>query len=425
MWSLILAASVAVAQPSPIDLSASLDDAALASLLWERSPELVEARARLGADAAEALKAKLFPNPELDLGVGTLPMGQRNPPGEIAYWDVPNYGVQVSELVEIGKRGPRQRATAASYDATVLETRELLRQRLFDLCSAIGDIAVTQVRVGVLEGLAKDAAELRRVESGRVEHGESAGLNVDRALVEEEKAKSDLAEEQEKLQRALLGCLRVAGAMCLPFKDGAQAQAFLTQRSQLAAPTGIESRPDVKALDAREQSASASMALAAAKKLPDVTLRAGYLYDRFIVSGNQRHSFNVGISLPLPLFDRGQAEAVQAGAAGEAAALAKQQLLSRVALDVSHLSEQLKSVLTRRQRMNEQTIPVARQVVDRLAQAVERGGATLPELLLARRTLGELLVSAADLEGTAYQLAVSLRRSAGEEPAVPAALAKR
>ena len=139
MWSLLLAVSTSLASPPSIDLSVSLDDSVIAATVWEHAPDLADARSRIGADAAEAMRARILPNPQFEVGVGTLPVGQTNPPNDIGYWDVPNYNFGVSELLEIGKRGPRQRATAASYSATVLETRELLRQRVLDLSERLPD----------------------------------------------------------------------------------------------------------------------------------------------------------------------------------------------------------------------------------------------------------------------------------------------
>ena len=43
-------------------------------------------------------------------------------------------------------------------------------------------------------------------------------------------------------------------------------------------------------------------------------MRVGYVYDSFVVSGNQRHSLGVSLSLPLALFDHGQAGAQAAQA---------------------------------------------------------------------------------------------------------------
>jgi cobalt-zinc-cadmium efflux system outer membrane protein len=67
----------------------------------------------------------------------------------------------------------------------------------------------------------------------------------------------------------------------------------------------------------------------------------------------------------------------------------------------------------------ERTLPLARDVVQRLESAVTRGGAPLPDLLLARRTLGDLQLDAADLDLFTFHLTVAHARAAGELPPMP------
>ena len=76
----------------------------------------------------------------------------------------------------------------------------------------------------------------------------------------------------------------------------------------------LDERGDLRALTAAIEAADHERHLAHAQALPDRTLRFGYTYDRFVVSGNQIHSVGIGLSLPLPLFDRGQAVAQAARA---------------------------------------------------------------------------------------------------------------
>lgn len=75
--------------------------------------------------------------------------------------------------------------------------------------------------------------------------------------------------------------------------------------------------------------------------------------------------------------------------------------------------------MDRRIRLRDRTVPLAREVVERLESAVQRGGAPLPDLLLARRTLGELQLDAADLDLFTFRLSVARSRAAGELPPFP------
>ncbi len=85
-------------------------DAALAAFVWAHSPDLAAARARYASAHADLVRARLLPNPVAQLAVNTIPIGPTNPPGLDRLTEVPNASVSISELFELGKRGPRATA---------------------------------------------------------------------------------------------------------------------------------------------------------------------------------------------------------------------------------------------------------------------------------------------------------------------------
>lgn len=426
LLSLLLTAPAPAPAPVPaLELSSLPAAADLANLLWTRSPELVEARGRIRADRADVVRSQLLPNPGADLAVGTLPLGQRNPPS-IGFFDVPNVSLTVSELFEIGKRGPRQRAAAATLVASASDARELLRQRWLDLDERIADVAASELRLGHLRELAADAAQLADSEEKRAQKGDTPGLDADRARLEAEKLVSNLAAEEANLGSTLVDCARAAGVTCHPFGDAARALAFLEKRLLApapGAPVDVTERPDVQSLSARESSALAQLDLAHARSIPDPSLRAGFTHDQFVVSGAQSNSLLVGVSVNLPAFDRGQADAALASSQADAASMSRALVLDLAQKDQERLGGLVRAFATRREALGSRTLPLARGIVDRLEAAVKAGGAVLQDLLLARRTLGELLLSAADLDATAYKNRVALARVVGELPPLPAELA--
>jgi hypothetical protein len=144
-----------LAATPPLDLSTQPTDEALATLLWERAPELQDARARVAAALAETRKTRRLPNPELDVGLNTLPLGALNPDcvadsacASAPWLNIPNLQVGLSVLLEIGKREPRQEAAAWAVRAAALEALEALRQRVLTLHDVLGDVAAAQVRDG-------------------------------------------------------------------------------------------------------------------------------------------------------------------------------------------------------------------------------------------------------------------------------------
>ena len=205
------AASAQDASAPPFALDALPDESALASLLWERAPEFAQARARVAEARSEVTRAHLLPNPELDLSWNTLPLGPTNPPGLNRLRDVPNYQVGVSQLLEIGKRGPRQRSVRAALASTALDVQAGLRERTYDVLERAAAVATAQVRLGELEQLASDAGRLTELQRIRQQRGDTAGLDVDRAVLEEAQLQGQLAEEHGNLNEALMECSRAVG----------------------------------------------------------------------------------------------------------------------------------------------------------------------------------------------------------------------
>jgi cobalt-zinc-cadmium efflux system outer membrane protein len=164
------------------------------------------------------------------------------------------------------------------------------------------------------------------------------------------------------------------------------------------------------------------LTLAHRRWIPDPSLRVGYLRDQFVISGNQPNSLFVGLTLPLPFLDHGQADAQAARAQAASAREARTLLLAQAQRELERLSDQAAATERRRAQLEQKTLPLAKTLGDRLEAAVQRGAAPLQELLLTRRTYGELLLDASELDLSAFQLANARARAGGETPPVPAAL---
>ncbi|MBU8896268.1 TolC family protein [Corallococcus sp. H22C18031201] len=406
-----------------LSLAALPDEDHLAALLWEQSAEFAAVRARIAATRADLIRAHVLPNPTLDVSMNTIPIGATNPPGLRRWAEVPNYAFGLSELVELGKRGPRQDSARAALAASALDAQATLRARTYDVMDKAADVAATELRLAQLQELADDAAKLTELQRVRQRHGDAAGLDVDRSVLEEESLQTSLGEEHARLSDALLACAQTAGMPCQPFGGRTAAAAFLEARlARAPSAADIESRPDLRSLSAQEDSARAALTLARRHWVPDPTVRAGYVRDQFVIAGNQLNSLFVGLSIPLPFFDHGQADAHAASAAMEAARVSREKLAAQSARDASTLASQLAALRERRERLRNQTLPMAAGVVQRLDAAVRAGGAALQDLLLARRTYGELLLHAADLDQGAFHVSTGLDRAHSAGPRAPESL---
>jgi cobalt-zinc-cadmium efflux system outer membrane protein len=421
--ALLLLGSADLEQPASLRLAALPPDPDLGRLLWERAPDLAVARARVATARAQIVRAEALPNPTLDLSWNTIPVGDTNPPGlSNSLANVPSYAVGLTQPFEIRKRGPRQRAARHGADAVLWDAANQLRQTWLELLAVIGRVASSEQRAAALSGLVDDAAKLTELQHRRAEKGDAAALEYERARLEEERLRSSLAEERHKLAAALTDCAHLTGATCEPFGSAEQAQAFFDNAVARSADSlehlraKLDDRPDLRSLVATEAAAQATGELAQARVWPDPAVRVGFSYDTFLVSGSQGKSLSVGLSFPLPVFERGRADRAEASASHWAARRSRDLATAQANLEMPLLLRQMDELRARRVRTRGTTLPMAQGIVERIAKAVTAGGAPLQDLLQARRTLGELLADAADLELASFETSLALLRAAGTSP---------
>jgi hypothetical protein len=128
------------------------DEPNLVTRLWAANPDVLEARAAVGAAAAELLRARSYPNPTLDAAWGTIPVGATTPKDlQDPLTNVPNYTFGLSELIEIAKRGPREAAAVHAYERAEENAQAKLAEKTFDL-----SIVVPVVMTGSSGGFDRD-----------------------------------------------------------------------------------------------------------------------------------------------------------------------------------------------------------------------------------------------------------------------------
>ena len=397
------------------------DETKLATTLWEQAPEVIDARAAADTAASELRRARTLPNPQLDFTWGTIPIGATNPPDlRDPLGNVPNYAVGISELIELGKRGPRAAAAAAQAEAARAQALATLSTRFFALLGALGDLAKSQVRAGVLGGQVRAGEEVLRIERARAAKGETAAADLERSELEQMRLQVARDAARSELETARAACVAIVASPCPKFASVRRARQFLRAAPRADLPRTWSSaceqrRPDVAALDSALRAADEQATLARRHAIPDVTVRAGYTYDTFVASGNQRQSAALGIQLPLPVFDRGQAALQAAEAALARARSARRAIVATAAETLAAAARRRELAATRVDHMR-QALATARSVRRAMEGAAREGGASQLEVLLARRAYQELLLDRADLDADAYDAALKIREAAALFP---------
>jgi outer membrane protein, heavy metal efflux system len=413
-------AAAAAPERGPFRPSAALDLAALTRLVVERTAELQQDRLALDLARAEAEQSRLYENPTLDATWGTIPIGETNPPGlSSPFARVPNYNVGLSYRVLIGKRGPRQdRADALARGARAsLEAGG--RERALELAHALGTAATMALRLEGLRGQVEQGERSLAVARARVAAGGGTPLDVDRLALENGRAGQQLLAAEADRDRALAACAGLLHERCAGFGGRDDALAFLTAWLGRAASArgSPEARPDVRALAHYEQAAAAELRFAEAQAIPDPTFRVGYVHDRFVLSGAQMNSLNVGVSLPLPFFDHGQALAYAARARAERLSAQRERIVASAHARVESLRSALETQRRRLGLLEADLLPRSRGVVSDLERATETRLLPTTDLIQARHALNDLLIEEADAYGDAFELSLDLLAQFATPPA--------
>jgi cobalt-zinc-cadmium efflux system outer membrane protein len=267
-----------------------------------------------------------------------------------------------------------------------------------------------------------DSAESLRLQRERAKRGDVAALEVDRLEVEHLRLLSAAREAEEAQEIAIGACARILGADCPRFADENEARRFLFEGHHdvvVDDEQAVSDRPDLLALDAEQARLRADLVLAGRAKIPDPTASLSYMHDQFEIAGNQANSLVLAVSLPLPVFDHGQVESARAKRRLEAAEQAHR-VLSATALRALALARKRLAVLQARARsLDEDALPRARNLAEGMDAASRRGGASLIDVLLARRAFEELQLDRMEVAATAFKARLDIRRNAALYPRPP------
>ena len=404
-----------------LDVTDYDDEAKLAAALWAHAPEVIDARSAAATAASDLHKARTLPNPQLDFTWGTMPIGTTNPPNLHDPWsNVPNYTVGISELIELGKRGPRAAAAAAQLEQARAQALATLATRFFALLDAIGDIAKNQARAGVLNAQVHAGEDTLVLERARAAKGETAAADLERAELEHMRLVAGRDSARSDLENARGACAAIVAEPCPAFATARDARAYLRHAAASVAPRTWSpelerQRPDIAALDAALQAADEQATLARRRAIPDVTVRAGYTYDTFEAAGNQRQSAALGIQVPLPVFDHGQADLEAATAVLAKARDTRAALVGSARSALETAARQRELVASRITQMGG-ALQTARSVRTSMEGAARQGGASQLDVLLAQRAHQDLLLARTDLDAEAFEAALKIREAAGDFP---------
>jgi len=415
--ALITTSSSASAEGRVYPPSAALDLTTLMAAVRNHAAALQADHLEVDLRRAEARQTRLIDNPVLDVAVGTVPVGPANPPDiSSPLASIPNYTVGLSIRPDLARRGSRIERAALQAQAADAQLAFATRTHALRLLRNIGELAVASLRLGADQLLVKQAKNALALARDRVRTGFGQPLDADRAEIELLRFEQQVSTDQGEILVAQAACAEYVGIPCGSFSEDTQARLFLSSWQLRAeqVPLNGSSRQDLRALAIQQKAALAEERLAFAQRVPDPTVRIGYLYDSFVVSGNQQHSVNLSLSTPLSLIDRGQAGAQAAQARARRYAEQRRLALAASAARSEALRRALQMQRQRLRTLQEQVVPRGQAILRDVRRAFEARAVPLTDLNQAQRALDELLLQEATALSDVFRLCVDLIELGGE-----------
>lgn len=326
----LLASLPALAESPPLSLPQAIQ------VTLNNNPELKSLREEKGILDAGTTRARLFPNPTLEVEAGTGALTGSSAENSLS--------VGVAQEFLLGDKRQKRRAVAegelASFRWQLAERERELREQVQ---GAYYDSLLAKERLGLADRLIALNRQLLEVADDRLAAGDIPELEM--YLVKLELARS--AGTRLEMERAFLDSRsRLFSLMALPsggapqlagaLEGGAPLAKSLADLKQLA----LSSRPDLKALEASKGKGDAEVALAEAEAVPNLTAGLALTRERTameiggVEGRDTAYTIGVKLSMPIPVFDRNQAGLQEARAKRKSAEVRSASAAAKVEREV-------------------------------------------------------------------------------------------
>ena len=338
-------------------------------------PELAAGQAQIARAEGRALQAGLFPNPELVARMESAPFTAR-----VA--EQAEYVVGVSQAVPLGKRLALARRVelldrdrvlhelaakrldihrrVQSAFATALYGQRVIQAREDEVRSAANGVALAKARLAAGDAIPTEVAQ--------------AEMELRRAELERDKAMSSAAQALHALGAALGDATLEVGSL----EGELQGDLVVPPLAPLVA--RLDESPFVATAVADMTVQRAQIDLVEAQRTPDVTV--DLFYHRL---SDAENAFDVGLRLPLRVFDRGQGRRQETRAELAAAEARVRTIRNELSLSVQTAHRKLARAIAAATLLREEILPRAESVLQGAEARYRAGDMSLSELLPIRR----------------------------------------
>nr|WP_259674600.1 TolC family protein [Pseudomonas fluorescens] len=340
---------------------------------FANNPDLAAAQWETGIAQGERQQAGLIPNPEVSWVAEDTRRNSRTTT------------VMINQPIELGgKRGARIEVASRAQDAAGIELERKRNVLRADVIQAFYSSSTAQQRLLLSRQSLELAERGLRVAQGRIKSGKSSPVEGTRAEVQLSEVRLELRRAERDEASAYQRLAQVMGAPLPAFVsvgDPSRSMPTVPDSSLLLNRIGetAELRLAKLQIDQRE----ASLGLEKAQRIPDLTVSIGSQYDE-----RERERVNVvGLSMPIPLFDRNQGNVLAAARRTDQARDLRNASELRLRTEIQTTLDQWMTANTEVASFNKTILPAAQSAVDTATRGFEMGKFNFLDVLDAQRTL--------------------------------------
>lgn len=363
----LLWGAASIAQAQTLTLDAALQTA------FANNPDLAAAQWDIEIAAGGRQQAGLIPNP-------------------VASWDAEDTRrdtrtttLKLSQTLELGgKRGARIDVATRAQDAAALA----LEQRRNTLRAEVIDGYYGALRAQERLDLAQRSLALAErglvVANGRVTAGKSSPVEATRAQVQLSEIRLEFNRAQMGLTDAYRRLAASTGSAATDFQAVAtpsHSTPPLPSATHLLA--RLEQTAELRLAELQIVQNEASVGLEKAQRIPDLDVSIGSQYD---ASARERVNL-VGVSMPIPLFNRNQGNVLAATRRADQARDQRNAAELRLRTETRQALDLWQTANSEVRAFNQQILPAAQSAVDSATRGFEMGKFSFLDVLDAQRTL--------------------------------------
>uniref|UniRef100_UPI003B83769C TolC family protein n=1 Tax=Pseudomonas syringae TaxID=317 RepID=UPI003B83769C len=357
----------ATASAQNISLSQAIQSA------FDENPDLAAARRDIGIAEGDRLQAGLMPNPVISWEA------------EDTRRSTSTTTVLLNQPFELGgKRGARIDVASRGQDIARIE----LERRGNELRAEVTQAFYAAVRAQAGLELARQSQSLAarglEIANGRVRAGKSSPVEATRAQVQLSETDLLVRRAQTLKASAFRELARATGSSAPTF-DALEYSDLSPGISPLATQImgAISDSAELRLAQAQIDQRDAALGSERAQRIPDLTVSIGSQYSR-----EDRQRVNVvGLSVPLPLFNRNQGNVLAASRRADQARDMRAATELRLRTQTQTALDQWANASRDIESFNEVILPSAKSAVDAATRGFEMGKFGFLEVLDAQRTL--------------------------------------